>query len=322
MKGFFGQTRNTILVSSMRDGKFTDAGMQDAAEAARILVGAMRAKAEEQKLAGVQYFIVGSSGVAAGENKDELAKRVQEATNIQMDFIDAKREGYFGLESSVPKPRIPVSTYIDIGSGNTKLGCVVGTSELANYRSAEIKYGSVTGSSEAKKRNAGDIVAGVKDVMTDVTAEYIKDSENIPCLRNRQRIYWTGGAAWATATFMHPELSMAARVEITRKDVDDFVAKLTDDTWNQTTPKINYSPSSTPAQRTKIRAQAEKDRQDVMDVFVREQLLSGVSIMKTVLHESNRSATIVFVRENGYIYGYALEKYFHEEKTEQRSASR
>jgi len=158
--------------------------------------------------------------------------------------------------------------------------------------------------------------------MKDISAAYAKDSEDTPCLRNRQRIYWTGGAAWATATFMHPERSTMARFYITRKDVDEFLAKLTDGSWNQTTPKIKFLESSTPAQQAKISAKAARDRQDVVDVFVREQLLSGVSIMKTVLQESNPSALIVFARDSGFIYGYALEKFVHGDKAERLSANR
>jgi exopolyphosphatase/pppGpp-phosphohydrolase len=318
----FGQTINTRLVSSMKDKKFTDVGLQEATDAAKTLMDAMKAKAEEQKLVGVKYYIVGSSGVAAGENKDELATSVKAATGIDMDFIDPKREGFFGAESSIPTARLPISMYIDIGSGNTKLGCVVGASDLKNYKSDEIKFGSVSGRNEARKRNPDDVAAGIKDLMKDISATYMKDSEDIPCLRNRQRIYWTGGAAWATATFTHPERALMPRLYITRKDLDAFLAKLTDGTWNQGAPQINYLKSATPAQQKKIREKAEKERQDVMNIFVREDLLSGVSIMKTVLDASNPSAILVFARESGFIYGYAEEKFMHEPKSEHTTASR
>ncbi len=62
-------------------------------------------------------------------------------------------------------------------------------------------------------------------------------------------------------------------------------------------------------QQAAIRARADKDRDDVENVFVREDLLSGLNIMKTVLDASNPMAVIVFARNGNYLYGYALEHY-------------
>lgn len=315
-----GKTINTKLVSSMKDGRFTPGGIQDATDAAKQLVDAMRAKAMEENLADVTYYIVGSSGVAIGQNKDDLAASVKAATNIAMTFIDAKSEGYFGLESSVPVSRLATSMYIDIGSGNTKLGCLVGGSDLRNFKSDEIKYGSVSGRNEARVRNPTDIVDGTQQVMKDVAAQYASDSEDIPCLRNRQRIYWTGGAAWATATFMHPERALSARVVLTKRDLEVFLERLKNGSWNQHRLLLTFPKDMSPAREAKIRAKAESERQDVMNVFVREDLLSGVSLMKTVLESSNPSALMIFARESGFIYGYAEEKYQQGSKTE--SASR
>jgi hypothetical protein len=58
-----------------------------------------------------------------------------------------------------------------------------------------------------------------------------------------------------------------------------------------------------------IRARAEKDTADVMNVFVREDLLSGVSIMKTALDVGNPSSLILFARNGSFLYGYALDKF-------------
>jgi hypothetical protein len=61
--------------------------------------------------------------------------------------------------------------------------------------------------------------------------------------------------------------------------------------------------------KAEIRTKAMKEWEDVQNVFVREDLISGVSIMEAVLDSSNPSATIHFVRSGNFIYGYALEKY-------------
>jgi len=316
----FGDTINTKLVSSMKDGDFTEDGIKDATDAAKRLIEEMKTAANEKRLSDVTYYIVGSSGVAIGKNKEALKTSVEAATNVGMTFIDATREGYFGLESSVPAARATTSMYIDIGSGNTKLGCLVGGLDKKNFKSNEIKYGSVSLRNEARKRRPDDIAAGIHEVLKEVAAKYATDSEDIPCLRNRQRIYWTGGAAWATATFMRPDKALNARVVLTKRDIETFLARLNDGTWNQRNPVLIFPKDMPPARQAKIRAKAQADRKSVMDIFVREDLLSGVSLMKTVLESSNPSAVLVFGRDSGFIYGVAEEKFHQGSNSE--SASR
>jgi hypothetical protein len=311
----FSKTINTKLVSSMKDGKFTPDGIADATAAAKNEIDAMKAEAATRHLSVDTYYIVGSSGVAKASNKADLAASVHDATGIDMDFIDATHEGYYGMISSVPMSRRASSFYIDIGSGNAKLGCVVGGTDLSSYKSAEIPYGSVSGRNEALKRNPTDVNAGVQSLMTDVSAEYEKQSRDIPCLRNRERIYWTGGAAWATATYTHPERALNGWVSITHKDLERFRASLQDGTWNQKRPVFVFPKDMPEARQAQIRAKAAKDHDDVQNVFVREDLLAGVSIMEAVLNSSNPSAIIRFARDGNFIYGYALEKFKEDSST-------
>lgn len=304
---------NTKLVSSMEDGKFTDAGIQDATDAVKRLVEEMRATSQAKRLGQVEYFVVGSSGVAKAKNRDTLIASIKAATGINMDFIDAKKEGFFGLRSTVPASKLTVSLFLDIGSGNTKLGCLVGGTDISNFRSAEIQYGSVSGRKKAAERVPDDIKAGVNQVMSqEVKPAYEKESMDTPCLRNRERIYWTGGAAWATATFMHPEKALSDYVMVRKRDLDTFLVELGNGSWLRKHTEYNFPADMPLKQQKEIRVKAESDRKAVMDTFVQEDLLSGVSIMKTVLDCSNPSATLVFSRGGGssnILLGYALEKY-------------
>jgi hypothetical protein len=308
----FNRVINTRLVSSMKDGEFSEAGIHEAADAVQELLGDMRKEAAKPAKNGNHYnvdhyYVVGSSGVAKADNKDDLAKAVKAATGIDMVFIDAVKEGYYGMRSAVPSDLLRDSMYIDVGSGNTKLGCVVGDSAPKNFKSVEIPFGSVTGRNEGSKRSPSDIKAGIEQVMKDINQAYLMQSMDVPCLRNRQNIYWTGGAAWATATFMHPEKSLNAFVVISRRDINRFLSTLNDGTWNQKEPVLVF-PKGTPVKsQENVRQKAKSERDNVMNIFVREDLLSGVSIMKTVLDNSNGSAVVTFARENSYLYGYALE---------------
>jgi hypothetical protein len=307
--GVFGKTVNTSLVSSMKDGQFTKAGIDEAVAAVQEVVEAMKAEADKRKVHVDAYFVVGSSGVAKATNKSDLAQAVKASTAIEVAWVDAAHEGYFGTVSSVPLSRRPTSIFIDIGSGNAKLGCLIGPTDFKNFKSAEIPYGSVSGRNEAIKRNPKDLDAGLDSLMTDISQTYEAQSRDIPCLRNRDRVYWTGGAAWATASFAHPESALNGYVTITKHDLDTFVAALKDGTWMQK-KHVFVFPKDMPIERqTAIRAKAASDwngDHGVLNVFVKEDLISGVSIMETFLNSSNPSATIRFVRNGNFLYGYAL----------------
>ena len=98
-------------------------------------------------------------------------------------------------------------------------------------------------------------------------------------------------------------------VTITKHDLETFLAGLKDGTWNQKKPVYAFPKDMPEEKQNLIRVKAAKERDDVQNVFVREDLLSGVSIMEAVLTSSNPAATIHFVRSGNFIYGYALEKF-------------
>jgi len=308
----FSKTINTKLVSSMKGDRFTPEGVADAVIAVKKILAAMKAEAQKRSITVSDYYVIGSSGIAKAANKAVLVKVMKNSTGIDMDFVTAAQEGYYGLLSSIPLSRRPVSMYVDTGSGNTKLGCLVGDSDFKNFKNMEIPYGSASGVNEALKRNPKDVNAGLESLMSDVHDDYEKQSRDIPCLRNRQHVYWTGGAAWATATFMHPEKALNAWVTISKHDLEAFRARLKDGTWNAKEFVFSFPKDMPLEQQKAIRAHAEEDRRGangVENVFVREQILSGVSIMATVMNSSNPSATVRFVRSGNFIYGYALEKF-------------
>ena len=107
----FTKVINTKLVSSMVDGKFTKDGIADAADAVKQVIDAMKAEAAKQNIDVEVYYVVGSSGVAKGANKQDLIDAVKAATGIDMDFVDAIQEGYYGLGSAIPLSYRPNSMF-------------------------------------------------------------------------------------------------------------------------------------------------------------------------------------------------------------------
>jgi hypothetical protein len=301
---------NTKLVSSVKDGQFSEEGIQEAEDAVKQELSEMQTLASQHALAA-GYYVVASSGVAKGKNREALAAAIKTSAGIDLGFIDAKNEGYFGLRSAVPVDQIDNSLYVDIGSGNTKLGCMVGGSDVGSFHSAEIGYGSVSGRNRAAEVSPRDIPAGIQKVVsTEVRPAYDKASMDVPCLRNREAIYWTGGASWATATFTHPEKELENVVTITRTDLSIFLNMLTDGSWNQKHFQYAFPKGANSQTQDTIKKAAENDRQRVLGTFAREDLLAGVSIMKAVLDSSNGSAVVKFVRNGGnFLPGYIAETY-------------
>jgi hypothetical protein len=305
----FSETINTRLISSMEHQVLTPDGIADAADAVKKIVDEMKAEAATQSINVDVYYIVGSGEVSRASNKPDLIDAVKQATGIDMEFVDAAHEGYYGLISAIPQRRRSTSMYVDIGSGNSKLGCLVGGEDFSSYKNAGIPYGSVSGRNEALKRTPSDLNAGIASVMADVNTTYEHQSHDLPCLRDRREIYWTGGVAWAIATFTHPESEMKGWVSLTRHDLDAFIASLKDNTWNQKNPVFNF-PQDTPLQKQNaVRAKAAKSRADVQNVFAREDLLSGLAIMQTILDSHAPPVKLYFVRSANFIFGYALAKY-------------
>jgi hypothetical protein len=311
VKEHYSKSINTSLVSSMASGKFSDNGMQEVVRAVTQLSGELRSAAEKEKLPALELFTVASSAVAKGTNNKDLLAAVKKASGLDPVLIDAKTENLDGLISAVPEPRRDESLLIDTGSGNTTAGCLVDS----DYKSAEIPYGSVSLRNTSIDSSDYEVaLKGVLDAM--VRPAYKKETLNKPCLANRGRIYWIGGAAWAAATFIHPERSTNAYVELTRREIDEFLVKLKNGTWNAQQPRIAFAKETPDSVRRTVTNAALKDWKGVQNVFVREDVYAGVSLFRSLLDVSNPNARILFVRNGNFLYGYALSRYI-EGKTQE-----
>lgn len=200
---------NTTIVASIdANGNFTSAAIEETATAVKAEYDAML---KEDK--NCQAFVVGSSGAAKGKNNNELADAVEKATNLRMSFINADEEAQYGFFASVPVKYRDDSVLIDVGSGNTKIAYQNKSDGVVN--TMEVPFGTVSLSKAIMETNPPDFAATYKDEVNKIVApEFRKTVQSRPGVLNRKRIYWIGGAAWATATYTHPEASTAGVVRI------------------------------------------------------------------------------------------------------------
>jgi hypothetical protein len=298
----FSHDINTRLVNSAVGNQFIQSGIDEAVAAVTKLMGEMKDFAAKEKL-DPSYYIVASSGVARFQNHADLKAAVDKATGLSMDFVDAATEGLYGLKSAVPTPRRDEGLHVDIGSSNTKVGCMVGNV----YNPVEVPFGSVT---LRKAVPAGDYTTNLPSfVASTVAPAYNTQRMNTPCLGSRTRIYFIGGAAWAMTTFEHPEAALWGYVPIRLADVDDFLRHLSDGSWNQAPLQFHFGPNVTAAQQGPVRAAAAVAFKKVQDTFPREDLMAGASLLKLILTQGNPKAQARFVRNANYLFGYALDKF-------------
>jgi hypothetical protein len=298
---FYSKSLNTSLVSSMTSGKFTEAGIQEVAKAVQRHTEDMKQTAGREKLGTPEFFVIASSSISKAINKQELLAAVRQSSGLDITLIDSKTENMSAFVSTVPEPRRDEALLIDTGSGNATAGCMVD----GDLKYAEIPYGSV--SLRNTSIDSSDYESALKGVIDSmIKPAYRKEALNKPCLGNRGRIYWIGGAAWAAATFTHPERATNAYVAMSKKDLDTFLGKLKDGTWNANPPSLSFPKDTPDAVRSAATDAALRDWKGVQNVFAREDLIAGVSLFRALLDLSNPNAKILFARNGNLLYGYAL----------------
>jgi exopolyphosphatase/pppGpp-phosphohydrolase len=310
-KVLYRNTINTKLVATAKDGKFSADGMAEATDAAKTLVGELKTQAAAHQLAQVEYYVVLSSGVTAFSNASDLETSVKDATGVSVTTIDAREEGYYGFLSAVPRSDRTTSIMIDEGSGNTKLSCMAN----GKVQAAEVPFGTVTLRTEAMKLG-GDYEASIATVIQQKVKPAIEKALTMaPCLATERRsIAWIGGAAWATATFSHPEMVHWGYVKVSPEELASFRQRALNGHYLDE-PRFYFAASITEPQRAEIKSTAAKDRKSVEDTFSREDLYSGASLMQALASSIHISGSMIFARNGNYLFGYALERY-HEDQEE------
>jgi hypothetical protein len=134
-----------------------------------------------------------------------LAGAVWDKLGLKLEVIDAGLEAEYGARASIARKHRTTSLYLDVGTNGTKYGYF---EDAANFRGASDKLGGKLAVAEIdalrKAGKAGVAEAAEKWKPTGdnaVTALTLKT----PKLKNAERYYLGGGAAWATAVLTHPD---------------------------------------------------------------------------------------------------------------------
>jgi exopolyphosphatase/pppGpp-phosphohydrolase len=311
VKVLLAGTHNATLVAGVASsGKFDPATLKDAARAVRRYAEEME---KRYKVPKENIYVVGSSGIftpiatdarAVAANRARLAKAVRETAGRSMDFITVEQEADLSILGIVPRKLLGTSLLIDIGSGNTKGGAWVKKGEFDHFG---IPFGSVTFGERVKKDFGKDgPVKGSERLRREVVRPALKTALNDhPGLRKRNRVYLSGGACWALATFTRPG-DRSPYVALSAKDIDSYHKMLV-------SRPGEYPPPDLDAIRDPAaRKEAEKDLARARKAFTPEQLLAGAEILKALSAEFELGGdkSMYFARNGylGWILAYAARK--------------
>ena len=314
--------RNASFIS-MRDGcKLNEKGLALLVKDTGEVVSELRDGAKAQNLGKLQLFVVGSSGLGAVCNTDEIVAKVQQATGLCTEFITASDEAKYTLGFVLPRDRYR-SLIIDISGGNMLGGYYVTTRGAAwpprEWHGFEIPYGSRTLKDKAlalmktarvdshgQPLPTPDFYHAVDLVLhQDVLPQIDEIKEENSGLENFGQLYMVGGAIWGLSTRMKPvQQEEWAISTLTLADFDAMLQKIKDGTFNQFSG-TEFGPHVS----EKTRDAAQDELKDVLTRFDPESLYAGVALARYIMEQTTPSAHVYFPTTAAWISGYAREKF-------------
>src|SRR6187551_1976042 len=188
-----------------------------------------------------RIFTAVSSGVKMQAEKDpktewinKLITSFQEKINDkskEVAVIDVKQEAFLSHLGIVPESRRYSTFLIDIGSGNTK-GGYFPNGNTKDFYLFQLNWGTKSMSNAAEKKMEDDKSMGNYQKQLSRTLLQVENSEIIYAVNVSgsyplsDYIAFSGGAAWAAATLMHPELVDNPVISVSFEEVVKFYEKI------------------------------------------------------------------------------------------------
>ena len=249
----------------------------------------------DYKIPTKRIFTAISSGVKMQAEKDEKSEWVKKLidsfrTRIndnskEVAVIDVKQEAFLSHLGIVPESRRYSTFLIDIGSGNTK-GGYFPNGNTKDFYLFQLNWGTKSTSNAAEKRMEEDKSLGnYQKQLTRVLSQ--AENSDIVYAVNASGAYplsdyiaFSGGAAWATANLLHPELVDNAVVPVTFDEIVKFYEKLY-------TNFSSYSPENLAKVGTDDAEKASimKASKTVHGVFDQKSLMGGVGLLMKIMRQ-------------------------------------
>ncbi len=196
---------------------------------------------KDYKIPSKRIFTTVSSGVKMQAEKDgrtdwvnrlvdSFKTRINEAER-QVEVVDVKKEAFLSHLGIVPESRRYTTFLIDIGSGNTK-GGYFPYGHTKDFYLFQLNWGTKSVANAVEKRLEEDkSLAAYQRQLTRVLSQ--AENADIIYAVNASGAYplsdyiaFSGGAAWAAATLMKPELVDNAVISVTFEEVAKYYERL------------------------------------------------------------------------------------------------
>src|SRR6188768_1079871 len=242
-----------------------------------------------------RIFTAISSGVkmqAEKDNKTEWINKLiagfKEKLNDpskEVVVIDVKQEAFLSHLGIVPESRRYSTFLIDIGSGNTK-GGYFPNGNTKNFYLFQLNWGTKSISNTAEKKMEEDKSMGNYQKQLARTLSQVENSEIIYAVNVSgsyplsDYIAFSGGAAWAAATLMHPELVDNPVISVSFEEVVKFYEKIY-------TSFSNYSPENLAkvSNEDTEKAAIMKAAKTVHGVFDQKSLMAGTGLLLKIMRQ-------------------------------------
>jgi hypothetical protein len=242
-----------------------------------------------------RIFTAVSSGVKMQAEKDQktewinkLITSFQEKINDkskEVAVIDVKQEAFLSHLGIVPESRRYSTFLIDIGSGNTK-GGYFPNGNTKDFYLFQLNWGTKSTANAAEKRLEEDkSLATYQKQLTRVLSQ--AENADIIYAVNASGAYplsdyiaFSGGAAWAVANLMHPELVDNAVISVSFDEVVKFHEKIY-------TNYASYSPENLAKVTNDATEKAAimKAAKTVHGVFDQKSLMAGSGLLLKIMRQ-------------------------------------
>ena len=242
-----------------------------------------------------RIFTAVSSGVKMQAEKDQktewinkLITSFQEKINDkskEVAVIDVKQEAFLSHLGIVPESRRYSTFLIDIGSGNTK-GGYFPNGNTKDFYLFQLNWGTKSTANAAEKRLEEDkSLATYQKQLSRVLSQ--AENADIIYAVNASGAYplsdyiaFSGGAAWAVANLMHPELVDNAVISVSFDEVVKFHEKIY-------TNYASYSPENLAKVTNDATEKAAimKAAKTVHGVFDQKSLMAGSGLLLKIMRQ-------------------------------------
>ena len=242
-----------------------------------------------------RIFTAVSSGVKMQAEKDQktewinkLITSFQEKINDkskEVAVIDVKQEAFLSHLGIVPESRRYSTFLIDIGSGNTK-GGYFPNGNTKDFYLFQLNWGTKSTANAAEKRLEEDKSLGTYQKQLNRVLSQAENADIIYAVNASgayplsDYIAFSGGAAWAVANLMHPELVDNAVISVSFDEVVKFHEKIY-------TNYASYSPENLAKVTNDATEKAAimKAAKTVHGVFDQKSLMAGSGLLLKIMRQ-------------------------------------